>query len=80
MLLGKPSDYMKKIVLRKIHLFPEDILLIGDSLKSDIVFGNKCGFRTAIVLTGMTNLEQAKAARELQKPDFILKDIKELLR
>lgn len=80
MLLGKPSDYMKKIILRKIHLFPEDTLFVGDSLNSDIAFGNKCGFRTALTLTGITSLEQAKAARELEKPDFILKDIKELLR
>jgi len=38
--------------------------MIGDNLKTDILFGNKCGIDTLVVLSGNTDLEAAKRARE----------------
>lgn len=79
MLLGKPSDVFKQRLLTDVSLFPEDTLFVGDELKNDIVFGNKCGFKTAIVLTGNTTVEEARAAKGIEKPDTILTDLRELV-
>lgn len=78
-LLGKPSDVFKQRLLEDVFLFPEDTLLVGDELKSDIVLGSKCGFKTAVVMTGNTTPEEARAAKGLEKPDTILMDFRELI-
>lgn len=77
--LGKPSDYMKKIVLEEFFLFPEDTLFIGDDIKTDVPFAAKCGFRSAIVTHGMTSAEAARNATGEEKPDAIIHDIRDLV-
>lgn len=78
-LLGKPSDIMKKRVLGDLLLFPENTLFIGDSLNSDIAFGAKCGFRTGLVLTGNTKMQDLRGVKGLEKPSVVITDINELL-
>ena len=77
--LGKPSDYMKKRVFEDILLFPEDVLFIGDSLKTDMVFANKCNFCSALVLTGSTTAEEAKNAKGQEKPRTILRTLRDIV-
>ena len=78
-ILGKPSDYLKKIVLEEFFLFPEDTLFIGDDIKTDVPFAHKCGFRSAIVLHGLTSQKQAMASVGDEKPDAIITNIRELV-
>ncbi len=77
--LGKPSAIMKQRILDDIFLFPEDCILIGDEL-SDVEFGSSCGFRTAVVLTGIVDDNSVKEAQGTLKPDTILRDINEITR
>jgi len=77
-ILGKPSDYLKKIVLKEFFLFPEDTLFIGDDIKTDMPFAHKCSFRSALVTHGLTSHKKALDAQGDEKPDAIINDIKEL--
>ncbi|MFH1432127.1 MAG: HAD-IIA family hydrolase, partial [archaeon] len=77
--LGKPSDVFKARLSTDLTLFPEDVLLVGDDLTEDIVFANKCGFKSALVLTGNTSKEQAEEATGLKKPGAIIRDLKEIV-
>ncbi len=77
--VGKPSAIMKQRILDDIFLFPEDCLLVGDEL-SDVEFGSSCGFRTAVVLTGIVDEYAVKKAQGILKPDTIIRDINEITR
>ncbi len=77
--VGKPSAIMKQRILDDIFLFPEDCLLVGDEL-SDVEFGSSCGFKTAVVLTGLTDDNAVKKAQGTLKPDTVIRDINEITR
>jgi 4-nitrophenyl phosphatase len=68
--VGKPSEIIGKIVLDKLKLKPEDVLLLGDRLETDIAMGNKLGMKTALVLTGHSNMEDIEKSGI--NPDYIL--------
>ena len=73
---GKPSPAMAFSALRLLGLPPEDCLLVGDNLETDILMGSRCGMKTALVLTGAScrrHLAQAPAS-----PDYILETLESL--
>ncbi len=52
---------------------PDDCILIGDRLETDIKMGKETGIATGIVLTGVTD---EKTLRESSiRPDFIFQSI-----
>lgn len=60
---GKPDSQMFMFAYERIHatrkLSKDKILMVGDTLKTDILGGNKFGIDTALVLSGNTLPEQA---------------------
>ncbi|MEZ0607269.1 TIGR01459 family HAD-type hydrolase [Fibrella sp. WM1] len=62
---GKPDaqlfmfayDLLRDAANGKMPISKNEILMVGDTLKSDILGGNKFGFDTALVLTGNTPVE-----------------------
>ena len=58
---GKPDAqlfmFAYDLLREKITIGKSEILMVGDTLKSDILGGNKFGFDTALVLTGNTPAE-----------------------
>ncbi len=77
--IGKPSDIFKARLSEDLTLFPEDVLLVGDDLNEDIVFANKCGFKSALVLTGSTSKEAADEAAAMKKPGAVIRDLREII-
>ncbi len=77
--LGKPSDTFKARISEDITLFPEDVLIIGDDLNEDIVFANKCGFKSALTLTGNTSKEVALEAKGMKKPGAVIRSLREII-
>jgi HAD superfamily hydrolase (TIGR01450 family) len=71
--LGKPSDYMVKIVSRKLGDCAKSAY-IGDEYKSDVLFGKKLGCHTVFVNTGMDKDKKSEI-----KPDLWLNTAKDLL-
>ena len=75
--IGKPSPFMMEIAIQRMGLTKDDVLVVGDRLETDIAGGQAVKARTALVLSGVSTPEQAKAWKP--KPDLIAKDLAELV-
>jgi HAD superfamily hydrolase (TIGR02253 family) len=71
----KPSKKPFLYVLKKLHLKPEECLMVGDSLKRDMAPAKKLGFRTAFAKYGLNITEKANV-----KPDYVMNNIEYLLK
>jgi HAD superfamily hydrolase (TIGR01450 family) len=75
-IVGKPSPIMIQAVLDVLGLRPEDCILIGDRLETDIKMGKEAGIATGIVLTGVTDEETLKGIKHTpNQPDFVFQSI-----
>jgi phosphoglycolate/pyridoxal phosphate phosphatase family enzyme len=75
-IVGKPSPLMIQAALEVMGLKPEDCVLIGDRLETDIKMGKESGIATGIVLTGVTGEQELKEAKSSSiQPDFIFQSI-----
>ncbi|PSP83056.1 HAD family hydrolase [Halobacteriales archaeon QS_6_64_34] len=68
--LGKPSEVAIEAALDRLNHDPEDILVVGDRLETDILLGERAGMETALVMTGVT--DDARLAASDVKPDHVL--------
>src|SRR4030043_739300 len=75
-IVGKPSPLIIQAALEVMGLMPEDCILIGDRLETDIKMGKEAGIATGIVLTGVTDEETLKEYRHSSlQPDFVFQSI-----
>lgn len=58
---GKPLPYLMELALEKLGTTKEETLVVGDRLETDIAAGQAVGCRTALVLSGVSKLEEATA-------------------
>ena len=72
-IVGKPSPIMIQTVLGVLGLRPEECILIGDRLETDIKMGRESGIATGIVLTGVTDEKILKESSI--HPDLIFQSI-----
>jgi HAD superfamily hydrolase (TIGR01450 family) len=79
---GKPDAQMFSIALDHIRcrdqeVSKSDILMVGDTLETDIMGGNHFGVDTALVLTGNTPGRTAKLMMEATgiTPDFVCESV-----
>ncbi len=75
---GKPNKEMLLFKLREINMKPQDSVMFGDRLYTDIKMGKDAGVTTCCVLSGETTLEMIKKSKS-EKPDFIINGIWEIL-
>ena len=74
--LGKPSTTARELVLDRIGHPPEECLVVGDRLDTDVALGADAGMTTAVVLTGVTDRDDV--ADSPYDPDYVLADLDEL--
>jgi arabinose operon protein AraL len=70
---GKPSPLTVQIVLEMMGLAPEDCVLVGDRLETDIRMGLNSGMKTALVMTGVTTMETLE--KSSIRPDYVFSSI-----
>jgi len=76
LIVGKPSPMIIETALEVMGLKPDDCILIGDRLETDIKMGKESGIATGIVLTGVTDEKTLKESSI--HPDFIFQSIADL--
>ncbi len=73
--IGKPYPAMFEEALRRLGTRPEETLMVGDRLETDIEGAVGVGLKTAFVLTGVSRREDIGSAA----PDYILDDLHALI-
>jgi len=76
-IVGKPEPTMYRIALERLKILPEKALVVGDRPETDIAGAQMIGCHTALVLSGVTNADQAAAWRP--SPDIIANDLQSIL-
>jgi len=76
-IIGKPQPAMMYTALEKLGTGPEETLVVGDRLETDIAAGQAAGCRTALVLSGVSSREQAESWQPA--PDIIVEDLTTLV-
>ncbi|MFC9353959.1 HAD-IIA family hydrolase [Arthrobacter sp. NPDC057013] len=70
---GKPEAPLFHAAAKRLS--SDRPLVVGDRLDTDILGGNRAGFATVAVLTGIDTLETMLAARTEERPGYIIRDL-----
>ena len=74
---GKPSALIIEAGLARMGgLSPEQCLVVGDRLETDVVMAQRAGAASAVVLTGVTRREHL--ARSPIQPDYVLESVADI--
>lgn len=74
--IGKPNPEMLTIAMHKLGYTPEETVMVGDRIYTDIASGYNAGIDTVFVLSGEGTLEDVELTDK--KPTYIMKNIREL--
>ncbi len=75
--LGKPNPLMMRQAMKTLGSKPEETVIIGDRMDTDILAGVESGIETLLVLTGVTAREDLPSFPYC--PDFVVGGIADLL-
>jgi 4-nitrophenyl phosphatase len=76
-IIGKPERALLDSALSSLGIQPQESLMVGDRVETDVAAGQKTGCKTALVLSGVTSEQTARAWKP--EPDYIEKDLESLL-
>ncbi|MBQ6018945.1 MAG: HAD-IIA family hydrolase [Clostridia bacterium] len=75
--IGKPAPLMPQLAMETWGYAPEETIVIGDRIYTDIKSGLNAGTRTALVMSGETTPEILAASPD--KPEAVYRDCGEIL-
>lgn len=75
-LAGKPLPYLFNVGLERLKSRPNETLVVGDRLSTDIKGGQEAGCKTALVLSGVSTEEDYE--KWFPKPNLLLNNIMDL--
>ena len=73
---GKPNAQIVKMCMEQVGAKPEEVLVVGDRLYTDIACGINAGVGTALVYTGEAKPEDLVATEFM--PDYAFENIRKL--
>ena len=75
--MGKPNPFMMREARKRIGLTTDEVIMIGDTMETDIRGATDLGFRSILVLTGSTTRESLR--NYPYSPSEIVESIAELM-
>jgi 4-nitrophenyl phosphatase len=75
--IGKPETPMLETAMTRMGAPPEETVMLGDRLDTDILAGERAGMLTVLVLTGVSTREDLSLAEAL--PDVVVSDLPSLV-
>ena len=76
-IIGKPQPAMMDMALEKLGTKPEESLVVGDRLETDIAAGQAAGCMTALVLSGVSTREGAESWQPV--PDVVAENLSKIV-
>jgi 4-nitrophenyl phosphatase len=74
---GKPAPLLYEQAMEQMNIPPDATLVIGDRLDTDILGAVHLGIPTALVLTGITHLEEL--SQSMIHPTYVFNDLPSML-
>ena len=75
--IGKPETPMLLAAMEQMGTKPEETVMLGDRLDTDILAGDRAGMPTVLVLTGVSTRDDLVTAEAL--PDVVVSDLPSLV-
>ncbi len=75
-IIGKPERVIIDIALQQLNISPQEALLVGDNIETDVRAGHNAGVPTALILTGVSSREDL--AQSTLQPDWVVENFEEL--
>lgn len=77
--MGKPDRIMIDTVVAHLGVKPESTVMVGDRLETDIRMAVNAGMKSALVLTGDSQLADVEKTAPQFRPTFIIRGVEDLL-
>jgi NagD protein len=74
--IGKPGPVMMRSARKALGLETAETTVIGDTMGTDIQGGVQMGYKTILVLSGITRIEELK--QFAFKPDLVVNSVNEI--
>jgi glycerol-1-phosphatase len=75
---GKPEPEIFQVAAERFGSAPEETLMIGDRLDTDVLGANRAGMPSALVLTGIDSAKTLLASDASMRPTYVLEDLRDL--
>ena len=75
--IGKPSPLMPQLAMERLGVNPEETLVVGDRIYTDVKSGLNAGTVTALVMSGETTPQILAESQD--KPHMVLQDCREIV-
>jgi NagD protein len=76
-IVGKPSAHMGRAILARLGVAPQQSVIVGDRLLTDVAMADELGMSSVLVLSGVTSLEDL--AQSDVRPDFVVRTLRDVL-
>ncbi len=78
LLIGKPSPESGRLIIHHAGVEPQEALMVGDRLETDIEMGRRAGLWTCLVLTGISRVEEVDLLAPTSRPHWIIESVAQL--
>ena len=75
--VGKPSQYMADAILGLLDMNPDQCIMTGDRLETDVLMGLNAGMAGVLTLTGAT--DEAMLASSNIQPTYVIHQLADLI-